>query len=209
MSDQLLLHASLLPVMTFMLMMLIWWRELCSIHCSRTGSNYVHRNIRLQCISAIVCLFSRNDYFDRFSNLISISDCRVSDYSELLEKQRQVAMIIEMTHCCSLIHDDVIDASDSRRGRPSVNVLWNHRRVSTEQWLLKSNLDDRECAEWRMILLLSPCVVMGPIFCLVLAIIVDRLYSWVVGFVFAYCDEDWRRLYCIVKLSEWFVSLAL
>lgn len=50
--------------------------------------------------------------------------------SELLEKQRQVAMITEMTHCCSLIHDDVIDASDSRRGRPSVNVLWNHRRVS-------------------------------------------------------------------------------
>lgn len=171
-SSHLVFHASLLAVMTFMLMMIIRRRELCSIQCSRTGSNYVHRHIRLQCISvySIVCLFSWNDYCDRFSNAISISDCRVSDYSELLEKQRQVAMIIEMTHCCSLIHDDVIDASDSRRGRPSVNVLWNHRRVSTE-----SNLDDRECAEWRMILLLSPCVVMGPIFCLVLAIIVARL----------------------------------
>lgn len=77
-SSHLVFHASLLAVMTFMLMMIIRWRELCSIQCSRTGSNYVHRNIRLQCIYAyaIVCLFSWNDYCDRFSNAISISDCQ-------------------------------------------------------------------------------------------------------------------------------------
>lgn len=39
-------------------------------------------------------------------------------------------MISEMIHTASLIHDDVIDQSNFRRGKPSVNVLWNHRKVS-------------------------------------------------------------------------------
>ncbi|KOB65488.1 Uncharacterized protein OBRU01_22601, partial [Operophtera brumata] len=47
--------------------------------------------------------------------------------SALLASQRQVAMISEMIHSASLIHDDVIDQSDFRRGKPSVNVLWNHK----------------------------------------------------------------------------------
>lgn len=38
-------------------------------------------------------------------------------------------MISEMIHSASLIHDDVIDQSNFRRGKPSVNVLWNHRKV--------------------------------------------------------------------------------
>ncbi|CAG9559677.1 unnamed protein product [Danaus chrysippus] len=49
--------------------------------------------------------------------------------SALLPSQRQVAMISEMIHSASLIHDDVIDQSDFRRGKPSVNVLWNHKKV--------------------------------------------------------------------------------
>nr|CAD7432820.1 unnamed protein product [Timema monikensis] len=48
----------------------------------------------------------------------------------LLRPQRQVAMISEMIHSASLIHDDVIDQSDFRRGKPSVNVLWNHKKTS-------------------------------------------------------------------------------
>lgn len=34
-----------------------------------------------------------------------------------------------MVHSASLVHDDVIDQSDFRRGKPSVNVLWNHKKV--------------------------------------------------------------------------------
>ncbi|CAF4767305.1 unnamed protein product [Pieris macdunnoughi] len=52
--------------------------------------------------------------------------------SALLPSQRQVAMISEMIHSASLIHDDVIDQSDFRRGKPSVNVLWNHKKVSQD-----------------------------------------------------------------------------
>lgn len=34
------------------------------------------------------------------------------------------AMLVEMIHTASLIHDDVLDSSDTRRGRPSVNAIW-------------------------------------------------------------------------------------
>lgn len=40
-------------------------------------------------------------------------------------------MIFEMIHSASLIHDDVIDQSELRRGKPSVNVLFNHKKVSS------------------------------------------------------------------------------
>ncbi|XP_026686080.1 decaprenyl-diphosphate synthase subunit 1-like [Diaphorina citri] len=50
--------------------------------------------------------------------------------NELTEAQRQVAMFAEMIHTASLIHDDVIDQSDFRRGKPSVNVVYNHKKVS-------------------------------------------------------------------------------
>ncbi|CAG9857865.1 unnamed protein product [Phyllotreta striolata] len=50
--------------------------------------------------------------------------------NELLPAQREVAMISEMIHTASLVHDDVIDQSDFRRGKPSVNVKWNHKKVT-------------------------------------------------------------------------------
>lgn len=37
-----------------------------------------------------------------------------------------LATAIEMLHNASLLHDDIIDHSDSRRGQPSVNARWNN-----------------------------------------------------------------------------------
>ncbi len=39
------------------------------------------------------------------------------------------AMLVEMLHCATLVHDDVIDHSDLRRGMPSVDALWDSRRA--------------------------------------------------------------------------------
>lgn len=36
-----------------------------------------------------------------------------------------MATCVEMLHNASLLHDDVIDHADSRRGRPSVNAQWD------------------------------------------------------------------------------------
>ncbi|WLF76780.1 coq1 putative hexaprenyl diphosphate synthase [Lodderomyces elongisporus] len=45
----------------------------------------------------------------------------------ILPKQRRLAEIVEMIHTASLLHDDVIDLSDSRRGRPSGNVAFTNK----------------------------------------------------------------------------------
>ena len=39
------------------------------------------------------------------------------------------ALLVEMIHLASLIHDDVIDESMMRRGRPSVNARWQSRNA--------------------------------------------------------------------------------
>ena len=39
----------------------------------------------------------------------------------------QHGAVVEMIHTATLVHDDVIDAAKTRRGRPSTNVVWgNH-----------------------------------------------------------------------------------
>ncbi|XP_042204143.1 all trans-polyprenyl-diphosphate synthase PDSS1-like [Homarus americanus] len=47
----------------------------------------------------------------------------------LFESQREVAKVAEMIHTASLVHDDVLDASDTRRGKPSVNSLYGQRKA--------------------------------------------------------------------------------
>ena len=37
-----------------------------------------------------------------------------------------LAVCVEMLHNASLLHDDVIDRADNRRGQPSVNARWNN-----------------------------------------------------------------------------------
>jgi octaprenyl-diphosphate synthase len=47
-----------------------------------------------------------------------------------------LAAVVEMIHSATLIHDDVIDGSNTRRGRPSTNARWgNHMSVLAGDWL--------------------------------------------------------------------------
>ncbi|CAH1774289.1 unnamed protein product [Owenia fusiformis] len=48
---------------------------------------------------------------------------------ELSRNQRKCAMIAEMIHTSSLVHDDVIDDSDTRRGKPSIHKNWGERKA--------------------------------------------------------------------------------
>jgi octaprenyl-diphosphate synthase len=44
--------------------------------------------------------------------------------------------VVEMIHAATLVHDDVIDAAQTRRGRVSTNVKWgNHTCVLAGDWL--------------------------------------------------------------------------
>ena len=40
-----------------------------------------------------------------------------------------VAAAVELLHTATLLHDDVVDHSELRRGRPSANALWGNRRA--------------------------------------------------------------------------------
>jgi octaprenyl-diphosphate synthase len=47
-----------------------------------------------------------------------------------------LAAVVELLHAATLVHDDVIDVAQTRRGRPSPNVLWgNHTSVLAGDWL--------------------------------------------------------------------------
>ncbi|MEE2674545.1 MAG: polyprenyl synthetase family protein [Myxococcota bacterium] len=41
----------------------------------------------------------------------------------------QIAAAIELLHTATLLHADVVDFSDLRRGRPSANAIWGNRRA--------------------------------------------------------------------------------
>ena len=52
------------------------------------------------------------------------------------------AMLVEMIHVASLIHDDVIDESAERRGRASVNARWQSRKaVLLGDYILARNMN--------------------------------------------------------------------
>ncbi|XP_051970116.1 all trans-polyprenyl-diphosphate synthase PDSS1-like [Xyrauchen texanus] len=57
--------------------------------------------------------------------------CNVHSNKEgvLLPAQRSIAMISEMIHTASLVHDDVIDDSDTRRGKNTINNMWGERKA--------------------------------------------------------------------------------
>lgn len=52
------------------------------------------------------------------------------------------AMLVEMIHVASLIHDDVIDEAATRRGKPSVNARWqSHKAVILGDYILARNMN--------------------------------------------------------------------
>jgi len=65
----------------------------------------------------LICTMARaiNMHFENKKN---------SSIDDLNKNQRMIALIAEMIHVASLIHDDIIDNSDYRRGKETVNLKW-------------------------------------------------------------------------------------
>src|SRR3546814_21193582 len=40
-----------------------------------------------------------------------------------------LAACVEFIHAATLLHDDVVDESDRRRGNPTSNVLWGNQEI--------------------------------------------------------------------------------
>lgn len=59
--------------------------------------------------------------------LVSRATAELVGLKELTTEHRRLAEIIEMIHTASLIHDDVLDESDMRRGKETVHQLYGTR----------------------------------------------------------------------------------
>ena len=54
----------------------------------------------------------------------------------------RLGAVVEMVHTATLVHDDIIDGADTRRGRPSANTTWgNSKCVLAGDWLYMQALD--------------------------------------------------------------------
>lgn len=70
--------------------------------------------------------------------LLAAKACGAED----LEKHRKLAAIIEMLHTATLVHDDVVDESGLRRGRPTANATWNNQTaVLVGDFLISRSFD--------------------------------------------------------------------
>ena len=80
----------------------------------------------------------------------------------------QLGAVVELIHSATLIHDDVIDGADTRRGRPSANSRWgNHRSVLAGDWMymqaFRMALEQRSFAVLDILIDLTQSMVDGEI----------------------------------------------
>ena len=62
-------------------------------------------------------------------------------YGEVNDAVLHAAVSLEMLHTASLVHDDVVDESNERRGQSSVNALWDNKAaVLSGDYLLSTSL---------------------------------------------------------------------
>ena len=69
------------------------------------------------------------DYiFDKSGKKVRASISLISSYGMNKNQHNRVklAAIIELLHTATLVHDDIIDNSDLRRGKTTVNVVWSN-----------------------------------------------------------------------------------
>lgn len=69
--------------------------------------------------------------FDSHARLQSPSSIpsRPNAHISINEAQDTIARVCELIHTASLVHDDLLDSSDTRRGRPSVQQRFSHCHV--------------------------------------------------------------------------------
>ena len=61
----------------------------------------------------------------RLRPLLTIASAKMCDYSG--DAHIKLAAAIEFIHSATLLHDDVVDESEKRRGKPTANFLWNNQ----------------------------------------------------------------------------------
>src|SRR5512141_47382 len=105
----------------------------------RADLEKVEREIGLESVASVEAINYINQYLQSGGGkrlrpmLVLLSGRMLGDANPMLIR---MAAVVEMIHTATLVHDDVIDLAKTRRGRPSINVVWgNHTSVLAGDWL--------------------------------------------------------------------------
>ena len=84
--------------------------------------------------------------FKKLCNVVGSGD------KQLIQKALYAACSLELLHTASLVHDDVVDEADERRGQQSVNASYTNRiAILVGDYILSASLKAiSECADQRM-----------------------------------------------------------
>jgi octaprenyl-diphosphate synthase len=110
----------------------------------------------------------------------------------------RLGAVVEMVHTATLVHDDIIDAADTRRGRPSANTTWgNSRCVLAGDWLymqaFRVALDERNFKVLDLLIGLTQQMVEG-----------ELLQTETLGRMVSedeYYDLIYRKTACLFRVS--------
>jgi len=99
----------------------------------------VEQEIRRESVASVDAITAIGQYLQEAGgkrlrpSLLLLSSKLIGDGGE---SAIRMGAVVEMIHAATLVHDDVIDAAQTRRGRPSTNVQWgNHTCVLAGDWL--------------------------------------------------------------------------
>lgn len=67
------------------------------------------------------------ELFDLLANGKMLRSKLILKIAGINEDSIKLCAVVEMIHAASLLHDDVIDESDTRRGKPSINALFDNK----------------------------------------------------------------------------------
>lgn len=114
------------------------------------------------------------------------------------ESRIRLGAVVEMLHTATLVHDDIIDEADTRRGRPSSNTTWgNSKCVLAGDWLymqsFRSALAERNFRVLDLLISLTQQMVEG-----------ELLQMQKLGHLInedEYFDLIYRKTACLFKVS--------
>ncbi len=101
----------------------------------------VEAEIGLESVASVDAITTINRYLHssggkRLRPTLLLLASRLAGNGNGAESAIRLAAVVEMIHTATLVHDDVIDVAQTRRGRPSTNVIWgNHISVLAGDWL--------------------------------------------------------------------------
>lgn len=131
----------------------------------------IEREFGRDSVSSVAAITEITEYLrggggKRIRPSLLLLSCRCLGYSGY--SMHRLGAVIEMIHTATLVHDDIIDGAELRRGRPSPNTTWgNSRCVLAGDWLymqaFHTALEERNFRVLELLISLTQMMVEGEL----------------------------------------------